>query len=215
LEKIVTNTVQVAPRNRHFVPLAFSGPPFPAMLISMNARLRPTLAALTVALALTSAALLAQPQADIPFFKTADIGHGIRLHYAEQGRGTPVIFVHGSLADYGYWEDQIGPFSKHFHAIAYSRRYNFPNTNPAQAGYSAVVDADDLAAFIKKLGLGRVDIVGHSYGALTALFLAHRHPELLRKVVLAEPPAVPLLGHLEGDGSGVALASFRQAQPIV
>jgi len=40
--------------------------------------------------------------------------------------------------------------------------------------------------------------VGHSYGAFTALFFTHKHPELVRALVLAEPPAVSLLAHLPG-----------------
>jgi pimeloyl-ACP methyl ester carboxylesterase len=133
--------------------------------------------------------------------QTADIGHGIVLHYVEQGTGTPVIFVHGSLSDLEYWSDQIGPFAEHYRAIAYSRRYNYPNKNPDQPGYSAMVDAEDLAAFIHALHLGKVVVIGHSYGALTALFLAAKHPELVRALVLAEPPAVSLLTYLPGDES--------------
>ncbi len=37
-----------------------------------------------------------------PVIKTADIGHGIKLHYVEQGSGTLIVFVHGSLSDGGY-----------------------------------------------------------------------------------------------------------------
>jgi pimeloyl-ACP methyl ester carboxylesterase len=141
-----------------------------------------------------------------PIIRTAELGNGIALHYVDEGTGVPVIFVHGSLSDGGYWADQIGPFSQHFRAISYSRRYNYPNVNPARRGYSAITDAEDLAAFIRVLHLGRVVVVGHSYGALTALFLAVRHPDLVRALVLAEPPAVSLLAHLPGDQAEVGKA---------
>src|SRR5207237_9746823 len=109
-----------------------------------------------------------------------DIGHGVTLDYGEEGSGIPAVFVHGSLSDGGYWADQIGPFARHYRAIAYSRRYDYPNNNPAQPGYSAVTDAEDLAAFIHTLHLGKVVLIGHSYGALAALFLAAKHPALVR-----------------------------------
>jgi pimeloyl-ACP methyl ester carboxylesterase len=144
--------------------------------------------------------------------RAVDIGDGITLHYVEQGSGTPVVFVHGSLSDYGYWDAQVRAFSGQYRAIAYSRRYNPPNQNPARAGYSAVKDADDLAAFISALQLGRVYVIGHSYGALTALFLATRHPELLRGVVLAEPPAVSLLRHLPDEQAAKGDALFADIQ---
>ena len=144
--------------------------------------------------------------------KAAHIGRGIELHYVESGRGTPVIFVHGSLSDYTYWQGQMEPFASAYHALAYSRRYNFPNRNPARAGYSAIVDADDLAAFVRSLGLGKVVVIGHSYGALAALFLAIRHPDLVLAMVLAEGPAVSLLNHLSDERAAAGKAMFTDIE---
>lgn len=166
----------------------------------------------TIVLALLSAHGGAVPNADAPILQTANIGHGLALHYVEQGTGTPLIFVHGSLSDGGYWADQVGQFAKHYRAIAYSRRYNYPNVNPVRRGYSAVVDAEDLAAFIHTLHLGKVVVIGHSYGALTALFLAAKHPELVRALVLAEPPAISLLMHLPSDEAKTGKAMFEDIQ---
>jgi pimeloyl-ACP methyl ester carboxylesterase len=166
----------------------------------------------TIVLALLSARGGAVPNADAPILETANIGHGLALNYVEQGAGTPLIFVHGSLSDGGYWADQIGSFGKHYRAIAYSRRYNYPNVNPVRRGYSAVVDAEDLAAFIHTLHLGKVVVIGHSYGALTALFLAAKHPELVRALVLAEPPAISLLMHLPSDEAKTGKAMFEDIQ---
>lgn len=166
----------------------------------------------TIVLALLSAHGGAVPNADAPILQTANIGHGLALHYVEQGTGTPLIFVHGSLSDGGYWADQVGPFAKHYRAIAYSRRYNYPNVNPVRRGYSAVVDAEDLAAFIHTLHLGKVVVIGHSYGALTALFLAAKRPELVRALVLAEPPAISLLMHLPSDEAKTGKAMFEDIQ---
>jgi pimeloyl-ACP methyl ester carboxylesterase len=63
---------------------------------------------LTIVLASLPAHVVALPNADAPIIRTVDIGHGITLHYVELGKGTPVIFIHGSLSDGGYWADQ-GP----------------------------------------------------------------------------------------------------------
>ena len=145
-------------------------------------------------------------RAAAPNIRSVDIGEGITLHYVDAGKGIPVIFVHGSLSDGGYWADQVERFREHYRAIAYSRRYNYPNENPARAGYSAIVDAEDLAALIRALHLEKVAVVGHSYGALTALFLAIRHPEMVRALVLAEPPAMSLLARLPGEKSKVGKA---------
>jgi pimeloyl-ACP methyl ester carboxylesterase len=141
------------------------------------------------------------------------VSGGVELHYGEGGTGASVVFVHGSLSDGGYWNDQLGPFAASgYRAIACSRRYNPPNTNIAQPGYSAATEADDLAALFEKLQLGKVHFIGHSYGALTALFLAVKHPELVRTLVLAEPPAVSLLAHLPAEQSEVGKATLLDIQ---
>ncbi len=174
--------------------------------------LRARFIAVLLVLALLSPHSVAQSNVAAPIIQAVEIGNGITLHYVDLGKGVPVIFVHGSLSDGGYWADQVGEFAKHYRAIAYSRRYNYPNSNPARAGYSAVVDAQDLAAFIGALHLGKVVVIGHSYGALTALFLAAKHPELVRALVLAEPPAVSLLAHLPGDEAKTGNAMFEDIQ---
>lgn len=40
------------------------------------------------------------------------VNHGIELHYVEHGTGVPVVFVHGSLTDGGYWNNQVRAFAK-------------------------------------------------------------------------------------------------------
>ncbi len=123
--------------------------------------------------------------------------NGVELHYLDQGRGPAVVLVHGGMEDYRAWAEQMEPLAKHFRVIAYSRRYNFPNDNPLTSeDHSALVDADDLAALIKALHLGRVRLVGHSYGAYIALFLTLKHPEMVQSLVLSEPPIMKWLNDL-------------------
>ncbi len=114
---------------------------------------------------------------------------GVELHYIEQGQGEPLVLLHGGQGDYRSWEPQMKVLSPQYWVISYSRRYNYPNDNALTAkNHSAYVEAADLAAFIRKLKLGRVHLVGTSMGAFTALVLAVQHPEMVRSLVLAEPP---------------------------
>jgi len=156
----------------------------------------------------------------LPTVQRVQIVNGVDLHYVELGKGEPAVFVHGSLSDGSFWNPQLGPFAEKYHVIAYSRRYNQPNVNKPLPGYSAVGDADDLAGLIKKLRLGRVHVIGHSYGAYTALFLAVRYPELVRSLVIAEAPAVSLLGYLPGEQAELGRATLadirqRMEEPMV
>ena len=115
--------------------------------------------------------------------------NGVELHYVERGRGEPLVLLHGGQGDYRSWAPQMDEFARSFRVVAYSRRYNYPNDNPLTASYrSAHTDADDLAALIRHLKLGRVHLVGTSAGALAALVLATERPGMVRSLVLAEPP---------------------------
>jgi pimeloyl-ACP methyl ester carboxylesterase len=135
---------------------------------------------------------------------------GIELAYVEQGQGTPVVFVHGSPNDFRSWGFQLPSFAPHYRAIAYSRRAHWPNAaNSGDALYAATRHADDLAALIDALGLGSAHLVGASYGALVALLVASKRPELVRTLVVGEPPLLPWLVDL-ADGPAL-LAAFTQS----
>lgn len=128
------------------------------------------------------------------------LNNGTQLEYIEKGQSEPVILVHGTLGDYRSWELQMDAFADAYRTISYSRRYHHPNPcDEDKSDYSAALHADDLAAFITSLGLESAHIVGNSYGAYTSLFLAARHPERVRALVLGDPPVFPLLqGSSEG-----------------
>jgi non-heme chloroperoxidase len=152
----------------------------------MRQTLRPML--LAVVISAVPPLLWAQEPKRPPELKKVTVAEGVTLHYVEKGKGIPVIFIHGTGGEYSVWGGYLDSFAESCRAIAYSRRYNYPNENKIQPNYSAAVDAEDLAGLIKKLDLGKAHLVGHSYGAYTALILAVKHPELVRSLVLAEPP---------------------------
>ncbi len=139
------------------------------------------------------------------------IGDGVALHYVERGEGEPIIFIHGLTGDYAVWMRQLEAFAERgYRAIAYSRRYNYPNKNELRPNHSASIEADDLAAFIRKLKLPKAHIVGHSYGGYTALILSLENPDLVRTLTLAEPPIVPWLADLPDGHSEDGKAHLRK-----
>ncbi|SFH05992.1 alpha/beta fold hydrolase [Pontibacter chinhatensis] len=129
--------------------------------------------------------------------KTVSV-NGTTLYYTEQGKGEPMVLVHGGLSDYRMWEGQLEAFAQQYRVIAYSRRYAYPAKDADDAvGYTVVPHARDLAALIQQLDLGPVHLVGHSYGAYTSLLTALEHPELVKSLCLGEPPVMPLLTNTE------------------
>ncbi|HEV8278542.1 MAG TPA: alpha/beta hydrolase [Streptosporangiaceae bacterium] len=122
--------------------------------------------------------------------------NGAGLGYVEQGQGEPVLFVHGGVGDYRVWDQQMSAFGAGYRVIALSCRGYWPNPK-LRAGESITLDTfvGDLAQFARALGAGPVRLAGHSSpGGFGGLRLAAQHPELLRTLVLLEPPAFPLLG---------------------
>ena len=120
--------------------------------------------------------------------------NGARLTYVERGEGEPVVFVHGSISDLTFWEPILEPVGRRLQAIAYSRRWAWPN-EPIPDGVLDSIDvhAKDLIALIEELRLGPVHLVGNSFGAFISLVVARDRPDLVRRLVAQEPPIVPLL----------------------
>lgn len=122
--------------------------------------------------------------------------NGTRLEYVERGSGQPVVFVHGGLGDLRVWGNQMDAFAERFRTMAVSLRHYYPNEK-IQAGVELPLSTHvaDLAAYLRTLELAPAHLIGHSSpGAFGCLLLARKDPELLRTLVLAEPPAFPLLG---------------------
>jgi non-heme chloroperoxidase len=154
----------------------------------MSTTMLPTVDAETAARAGLAAGLNGQQ------FKRVSV-NGAELAYVEQGTGQPVVFVHGGFNDLTIWQQQVPAAAQRYRAIAYSRRYAWPNEGiPDDVDDEADAHADDLAGLLQTLGFGPAHLVGHSYGAGICMTAALRHPELARTLVLMEPGIVPSLG---------------------
>ena len=137
--------------------------------------------------------------------------NGTRLTYRLSGdSGAPVVFVHGTLGDLRSWSGQEAPFAQVFRVLVYSRRYHPPNPLvDDHQPYSAKEHSEDLAGLLLNLEIAPAHIVGSSYGAFTALQLVRDHPQLVRSLVLAEPPVISLLtGSEAGDSARRAFFTY-------
>ena len=100
----------------------------------------------------------------------------------------PLICVHGSLCDFRIWSVVLGPLTRQHRVIAVSLRHFFPeHWDGVGDTYSIAQHVDDMIAFIERLDAGPVDLMGHSRGGHISFRVAQRRPDLLRKLILAEP----------------------------
>lgn len=106
--------------------------------------------------------------------------------------GDPLVLVHGSWVDHHNWDAVAPAFSQTFRVLTYDRRGHSQSQRPARPSTMREHVAD-LAALIERLGLQPAHVAGNSLGGSIALRLAGERPELLRSVIVHEPPLIGLL----------------------
>lgn len=107
--------------------------------------------------------------------------NGIRIWYASFGKGEPVLFVHGGLANSSYWGEQVRALSTHYQVIVMDSRGHGRSTRDAKPfGYDLM--ASDVIGLLDFLKIKKVALVGWSDGAIIGLDIAMHHPERLSKL---------------------------------
>jgi pimeloyl-ACP methyl ester carboxylesterase len=124
----------------------------------------------------------------------AQLSSGLRLHYQQIGDGPDVVFIHGLTGNLAVWHLKIVPLLwDHFRITTYDLRGHGYSDMPPR-GYSADDMAGDLLELLDALELDRPALVGHSFGADIALYLAAEHPDRVEHVVAIEG-ALPAFVH--------------------
>jgi len=107
--------------------------------------------------------------------------NGISIHYAMYGRGSPVIFIHGGLANADYWGNQVRPVAAHHTVVLMDSRGHGRSTRDSRPyGYDLM--ADDVVALMDFLKIRKADIVGWSDGGIIGIDLAMRRRDRIDKV---------------------------------
>ena len=88
----------------------------------------------------------------------------IELYYEDQGKGAPVVLIHGWPLSGASWEKQVGPLlAAGYRVVTYDRR-GFGRSSKPSIGYDYDTFADDLHKLIKTLDLSGCSLVGFSMG---------------------------------------------------
>ncbi len=111
---------------------------------------------------------------------------GVTYAYRELGpkTGIPVVFFAHLAATLDNWDPRvIEPIAKNRHVIAFDQRGVGASTGQVPDSIEAM--ADDAYTFIKALGFDTIDVLSFSMGGMIAQDLLLKHPDLVRKLVLA------------------------------
>lgn len=96
-----------------------------------------------------------------------------------------MVFVHGSISDLTTWKRQLPAVGETYRAIAYSRRYAWPNEDlPSGARDTMGPHVRDLLDFLRVVDAHPAHLVGNSWGAFICLVAALREPAAVRSLVL-------------------------------
>jgi pimeloyl-ACP methyl ester carboxylesterase len=107
--------------------------------------------------------------------------NGISLFYAEIGHGSPVIVLHGGLANSDYLGNQVRALARYHRVVVVDSRGHGRSTRDQQPfGYDLMTD--DVLALLDTLKIQKADIVGWSDGAIIGLDMAMRHPDRVGRV---------------------------------
>lgn len=136
------------------------------------------------------------------------------LYYEVRGSGAPMLLVPGTPGDGGQFDALADVIARECLVITYDRVGT--SRSPAPAGWSTTTvadQADEASRLLRSLTDEPATVYGTSNGALVALELALRHPDLVTKAVVHEPPLLSVLadpepvGALLGELIGTAMAA--------
>lgn len=112
------------------------------------------------------------------------------LFFLEIGLGLPCFVMHGGLGfDHTYLHPWLDPLGETFRLVYYDHRGNGRSGRPPLATLTLENLVQDAEALRRHLGLGRIAVLGHSYGGFIALEYALRYPQHLSHLLLINSAA--------------------------
>jgi pimeloyl-ACP methyl ester carboxylesterase len=122
----------------------------------------------------------------MPQFKS----DGLNLAYVDEGEGEPILLIHGFASNIAVnwretsWIETLVADGRRVIALD-NRGHGRSDKLYEPERYGAPAMAEDACHLLDHLGIERADVLGYSMGARIAVFLALRHPERVRSVVIA------------------------------
>jgi 3-oxoadipate enol-lactonase len=119
--------------------------------------------------------------------------NGIELAYERDGKGTPLVLLHGYPLDHHLWGEIVPLLKDPFDLLIPDLR-GFGESSIIETTYTMNDFASDIAGLLEQLGIQKAAIAGHSMGGYVALAFARLYPErmnglaLVSSQVLADPP---------------------------
>ncbi len=109
--------------------------------------------------------------------------NNIEVYYEVQGEGEPLVLIPYLAADQACYAFQVADYAKKFTCYTVDLRGAGLSGKP-EGTYSTELFADDVAAFMRAVGITNAHISGLSLGAATGMWLAGKYPPLVKSLSL-------------------------------
>lgn len=119
------------------------------------------------------------------------------VHYETQGRGQPVILLHGWLESWVPWMGTMEALGRNYKTYALDF-WGFGESGKQGGSFTVQDYVEMVDQFMERLGIDQAPIIGHSMGGTVSLSLALEHPGRAEKVAVVGSPVV-------GDGLAFVL----------
>jgi pimeloyl-ACP methyl ester carboxylesterase len=111
--------------------------------------------------------------------------NGLEMYYEVHGVGQPLVLLHGALSAIGTSFGKVLPSLAETRQVIAVEQQAHGHTADIDRPLSYEQMADDTAALLRHIGIESADVFGWSMGGGIALQITIRHPEVVRKVVVA------------------------------
>lgn len=119
----------------------------------------------------------------MPYF----IRGNAKIYYEDQGRGEPVIAVHGLIENTTYWKYMAGDLARNFRFIPMDMRaHGRTGVEGEPYGFDVDTIADDIVALADNLKIKRFHLLTHSTGGFVAVRYAMRDCSRLDGLILTD-----------------------------
>ena len=117
--------------------------------------------------------------------------NGTSLYLKIIGTGEPLVIVHGGPGlNHSYFMPHLAKLAKKHKIVFYDQRASGKSATPSPDSISLKFFADDIEAIRRELGVDKINLLAHSWGAIPAVYYGMLYPGKTGKIILCNP--VPL-----------------------
>jgi pimeloyl-ACP methyl ester carboxylesterase len=105
------------------------------------------------------------------------LSNGVRIRYVVEGKGEPVILIHGFAGNAGMWGTLAADLSRDYETIAMDCRGDGRSDKPHQPQQYGIEMVNDVVRLMDHLGIKKAHIAGYSMGGSVVMKMLVEHPD--------------------------------------